>query len=45
MTSNRLLLHRFIESVSSGPVILVGNSMGGMIALLEAGAAPRSSPG
>jgi pimeloyl-ACP methyl ester carboxylesterase len=40
VSSNRLLLHRFIESMSSGPVILVGNSMGGMIALLEAGAAP-----
>jgi pimeloyl-ACP methyl ester carboxylesterase len=41
VTSNRLLLHRFIELVSNGPVILVGNSMGGMIALLEAGAAPE----
>jgi pimeloyl-ACP methyl ester carboxylesterase len=37
--SNRLLLHSFIEHVSAGPVILMGNSMGGMISLLEAGAA------
>ncbi len=38
--ANRRLLHRFIESVATGPVILMGNSMGGMIALLEASAAP-----
>jgi pimeloyl-ACP methyl ester carboxylesterase len=41
VASNRLLLHRFIEFVGSAPVILVGNSMGGMIALLEADAAPE----
>lgn len=45
VSSNRLLLHRFIQSVSSGPVILVGNSMGGMIALLEAGVAPEAVAG
>ena len=45
VTSNRLLLHRFIELVSTGPVILVGNSMGGMIALIEAGAAPEMVAG
>ena len=38
--SNRALLHRFIESVSTRPVILMGNSMGGMIAVLEAAAEP-----
>ena len=37
--SNRQLLHRFIEHVSAAPVILMGNSMGGMIAVLEASAA------
>ncbi|HUC59314.1 MAG TPA: alpha/beta hydrolase [Streptosporangiaceae bacterium] len=43
--SNRALLHRFIEAVSSRPVILMGNSMGGMIALLEAAAAPSAVAG
>jgi len=37
VASNQGLLHRFIESVPAGPVILMGNSMGGMICLLEAG--------
>lgn len=39
VAANRILLHRFIESVAGGPVILMGNSMGGMISLLEASAA------
>lgn len=34
--ANRTLLHRFIEHISAGPVILIGNSMGGMISVLEA---------
>src|SRR3712207_8545527 len=34
--ANRGLLHRFIEAVTDGPVILMGNSMGGMISLLQA---------
>jgi pimeloyl-ACP methyl ester carboxylesterase len=45
VSSNRRLLHRFIESVPAGPVILMGNSMGGMISLLEASAAPLSVAG
>ncbi len=40
VSANRALLHRFIESVAAGPVILMGNSMGGMISLLEASSAP-----
>jgi pimeloyl-ACP methyl ester carboxylesterase len=40
VTANRALLHRFIESVTGGPVILMGNSMGGMISLLQADTAP-----
>jgi pimeloyl-ACP methyl ester carboxylesterase len=40
VAANRVLLHRFIESGPGGPVILMGNSMGGMISLLEASAAP-----
>ena len=35
--ANQRLLHRFIETVPGGPVLLMGNSMGGMISLLEAG--------
>jgi pimeloyl-ACP methyl ester carboxylesterase len=38
--ANRRLLHRFLTEVVSGPVILVGNSMGGMITLLESAASP-----
>jgi len=43
--ANRHLLDLFIKSVSDGPVILMGNSMGGMISLLEAHAAPDSVSG
>ena len=43
--ANRLLLHRFIEAVAGGPVILMGNSMGGMVSLLEAAAAPAAVAG
>jgi pimeloyl-ACP methyl ester carboxylesterase len=45
VAANRALLHRFIESVSASPVVLMGNSMGGMISLLEASAAPRAVAG
>ena len=44
-SSNRALLHRFIEEMTAGPVILMGNSMGGMISMLEAVAAPSSVAG
>ena len=45
VAANAALLHRFVESVSPGPVILMGNSMGGMISLLEASAAPAAVAG
>ena len=45
VASNRALLHRFVRSVAGGPVILMGNSMGGMISLLEASAAPAAVAG
>jgi pimeloyl-ACP methyl ester carboxylesterase len=45
VSANRALLDRFVRSVSDGPVILMGNSMGGMIALLEAAAAPAAVAG
>ena len=41
----RALLHRFIEAVPAGPVILFGNSMGGMISLLEASTVPAAVAG
>ena len=45
VTALRAVLHRFIEAVPAGPVVLVGNSMGGMICLLEASAAPAAVTG
>ncbi len=36
VTSNSSLLRRFIKTTCPGPVIVMGNSMGGMIALLTA---------
>jgi pimeloyl-ACP methyl ester carboxylesterase len=45
VAANRALLHRFITTVAGGPVILMGNSMGGMITLLEATAAPGTVAG
>jgi pimeloyl-ACP methyl ester carboxylesterase len=42
VTANRALLHRFVQAVPGTPVILMGNSMGGLISLLEAAEAPGS---
>jgi pimeloyl-ACP methyl ester carboxylesterase len=39
--ANQRLLGRFIDELAVDPVILVGNSMGGMIALLEAADHPE----
>jgi pimeloyl-ACP methyl ester carboxylesterase len=41
----RAVLHRFIEAVPAGPVMLIGHSMGGMLCLLEASAAPAAVAG
>ena len=38
--ANRKLLGRFLESVAREPAVLVGNSMGGYLALAEAAAEP-----
>ncbi len=43
--ANRRLLHSFIQAMTDRPVILMGNSMGGMVALLEAAAAPETVAG
>ena len=45
VAANRALLHGFVQSLIGGPVIVMGNSMGGMISLLEAGAAPEMVSG
>lgn len=45
VTANRALLHRFIREVVGRPVILMGNSMGGMISLLQAAAEPDDVAG
>jgi len=38
--ANRGLLDRFLDAVADGPAILVGNSMGGLIAMMEAAGQP-----
>jgi pimeloyl-ACP methyl ester carboxylesterase len=43
--ANRVLLDRFIREVTGTPVILVGNSMGGLISVLQAAAAPDTVAG
>lgn len=39
--ANRELLDRFIAEMTDEPVVLVGNSMGGLIAMMEAADSPR----
>ena len=43
--AQRVLLDGFLAAVATGPVILMGNSMGGMLSLLEAAAAPKAVAG
>jgi pimeloyl-ACP methyl ester carboxylesterase len=43
--ANRELLHRFVEAVPGSPVILMGNSMGGMLSMLEEVAEPDAVAG
>ena len=40
LATQRDLLDRFLTSVIAGPAIVVGNSMGGLLAMMEAAAAP-----
>lgn len=42
VSANGQLVHHFIEKVIGGPATLMGNSMGGHIAILEAAAHPDS---
>ena len=43
--ANRGLLDRFLREVIGEPVVLMGNSMGGLITLLESAAAPEQVAG
>jgi pimeloyl-ACP methyl ester carboxylesterase len=42
VTGNRQLLHRFLATVTDGQVVLVGNSMGGLITALQAAEEPQT---
>ena len=43
--ANTAVLDRFVREITGGPAVLIGNSMGGMISLLEADARPASVAG
>ena len=43
--ANRVLLHRFVTEILQEPAVLVGNSMGGMIAAYQAAAEPATVRG
>jgi pimeloyl-ACP methyl ester carboxylesterase len=45
VAANRRLLHRFLTEVTGSPAVLVGNSMGGLIASLQAAAHPETVAG
>jgi pimeloyl-ACP methyl ester carboxylesterase len=42
---NAMLLNRFVREITGTPVILAGNSMGGLISILQASAAPDTVRG
>jgi len=45
VTANQQMLARFLRKVAGGPVILVGNSMGGLITIQQAAQHPASVTG
>ena len=45
VTANQRLLHRFVTEVVGAPVVLVGNSMGGLISILQASEHPETVAG
>ncbi|WP_104525804.1 alpha/beta fold hydrolase [Blastococcus atacamensis] len=45
VAANVAVLHRFLDEVVGEPVVLVGNSMGGMISVLETGEHPEKVRG
>src|SRR5262247_294097 len=42
LSDNRHLLDLFLREVAGGPTTLVGNSMGGLVSVLQAAAAPET---
>ncbi len=40
--ANQRLVHQFIEHLDAGPAMLIGNSMGGMISMMQAAREPSS---
>ncbi len=45
LAAQRQLLHRFLEKTTAAKVVLAGNSMGGLVALVEAGLHPERVAG
>ncbi|MCA0143738.1 alpha/beta fold hydrolase [Blastococcus sp. LR1] len=45
VAANVAVLHRFLDEVVGEPVVLIGNSMGGMISILETGEHPEKVRG
>ncbi|PZS20921.1 MAG: alpha/beta hydrolase [Pseudonocardiales bacterium] len=43
--ANAVLLDRFVREIAGAPAVLIGNSMGGMVSLIEADAHPDSVAG
>ncbi|MEP7177492.1 MAG: alpha/beta fold hydrolase, partial [Pseudonocardiales bacterium] len=43
--ANAAILDRFVREIAGGPAVLIGNSMGGMVSLLETDAHPESVAG
>lgn len=42
LTANRAILERFVVEVAGAPATVVGNSMGGLLAIMQAAAAPST---
>jgi pimeloyl-ACP methyl ester carboxylesterase len=45
LTANRRLLSEFVRAQASGPIVLCGNSMGGVVAMMQAAFEPGSVAG
>jgi len=43
--ANQHIVHRFLTEVTGAPAILMGNSMGGLLAVVQATSAPRTTSG